>query len=186
MEKNELGIAISKLKPKSCELDPCPGWLFKDHLETLLPSLLIIVNTSLQKGIVPTDFKHGLIRPLLKKSSLDSRIYNNYRPVNNLSFVAKVLEKVVAKELTKHMATHGLHDCLQSAYKAGCSTETALLKIKDYIQTAFDCSEGVLLMLLDMSAAYDTLDHTILLSRLKTMVGLSGVVLDWFSSYIKD
>ena len=60
------------------------------------------------------------------------------------------------------------------------------MKIKDYIQTAFGCSEGVLLVLLDMSAAYDTLDHTILLSRLKTMVGLSGVALDWFSSYIKD
>ena len=68
----------------------------------------------------------------------------------------------------------------------GCSTETALLKIKDYIHTAFDCSEGVLLVLLDISAAYDTLDQTILLSRLKTMVGLSGVALDWFSSYIKD
>ena len=150
MEKKELRIAISKLKPKSCELDPCPGWLFKDYLETLLPSLLRIVNTSLQRGIVPSDFKHGLIRPLLKKSSLDSRISNNYRPVTNLPFVAKVLEKVVAKQLTKHMATHGLHDCLQSAYKSGCSTETALLKIKDYIQTAFDCNEGVLLVLLDI------------------------------------
>ena len=55
MEKNELGIAISKLKPNSCKLDPCSGWLLKDHLETLLPSLLRIVNTSLKRGIVPTD-----------------------------------------------------------------------------------------------------------------------------------
>ena len=91
-----------------------------------------------------------------------------YRPITNIPFLSKILEKVVAKQLTNHMSKYGLHDCFQSAYRPGHSTETVLLTVKDYMQSAFDNREGMLLVMLDMSAAFDTLNHAILLKHLET------------------
>lgn len=109
---------------------------------------------------------------LLKKPTLYSNILQNFRPITNLPFLSKVLEKVVAKQLTSHMMNHGLHDDMQSAYRPGASTETALLKVKDDIQRGFDRGEGAfLLVMLDIAAAFDTLDHHILLDRLASEVG---------------
>ena len=84
------------------------------------------------------------------------------------------------------MTKHGLHDDFQSAYKPGFSTETVLLKVKDYIQSSFDNCNGVLLAMIDMSAAFDTLSHDILLARLCSEVGISGSVLMWFKSYLAN
>ena len=173
------------LKLKSNIFDPCPLWLTKQHLSTVLPNLLSIVNSSLQTGTVPNVLKHGIIRPLLKKT-LDTNNLINYRPITNLPFLPKILEKVVAKQLTAHMTKHSLHDDFQSAYKPGFSTETVLLKVKDYIQSYFDNCKGVLLAMIDMSAAFDTLSHDILLGRLCSEVGISGSVLMWFKSHLAN
>ena len=84
------------------------------------------------------------------------------------------------------MSKYGLHDCFQSAYRPGHSTETVLLTVKDYMQSAFDNREGILLVMLDMSAAFDTLNHAILLKHLETEVGLSAITLKWFTSYLSE
>ena len=173
------------LKLKSNIFDPCPLWLTKQHLSTVLPNLLSIVNSSLQTGTVPNVLKHGIIRPLLKKT-LDTNNLINYRPITNLPFLPKILEKVVAKQLTAHLTKHSLHDDFQSAYKPGFSTETVLLKVKDYIQSSFDNCKGVLLAMIHMSAAFDTLSHDILLGRLCSEVGISGSVLMWFKSHLAN
>ena len=110
----------------------------------------------------------------------------NYHSVSNLAFLSKVLERVVARQLLKHMSCNQLHDPLQSAYKACHSTETALLRIKNDIDTALDQRHGVLLLLLDLSAAFDALDHDILLKRLTTEIGICGRALDWFRSYLSS
>ena len=80
---------------KSCEHDPMPAWLLKQCSDELLPAITSFINSSLETGFVPSDLKVSIIRPLLKKDGLDSQKLKNYRPVANLSFMSKILEKVV-------------------------------------------------------------------------------------------
>ena len=91
---------------------------------------------------------------------------NHYRPVSNLPFLSKVIERVVASEITNHMDTHDLMEPLQSAYRRGHSTETALTYVTNDILSALDSKKSVFLILLDLSAAFDTVDHEILLQCL--------------------
>ena len=119
----EIQSTILSASNSSCALDPIPTWLLKQCIPELLPIITAILNTSLQTGSVPALFKYAIIRPHLKKSSL------NYRPVSNLHFMSKVLEKLVARRLEDHMCTNNLYDPLQSAYRSQHSTETVILKI---------------------------------------------------------
>ena len=177
---------INKCATKSCALDALPTKLLKapQVLDAALPVITSVINQSLSSGVVPTIYKSALVTPLLKKTGLDCNDYRNFRPVSNIHFLGKVLEKVVAKQLMQHITEHNIHDDLQSAYRVGCSTETALLKIKSDIDQVLDEGDDVLLVLLDLSAAFDTIDHEILLHRLKHLVGLSGSALSWMRSYL--
>ena len=109
----------------------------------------------------------------------------NYRPVSNLAFISKVLEKVIAAQLISHMKAHGLFENLPSAYHPFYSTETALIKVHSDLLRALDDGCAVLLVLLDLSAVFDTLDHDILLDRLNNL-GVLGTVLQWMASYVQD
>ena len=84
------------------------------------------------------------------------------------------------------MGTHNLYDRFQSAYRPGHSTESALLSIKSDIDLALDQGDGMLLVLLDLSAAFDTIDHSILIDRLDSCCGISGTAKDWLRSYLQD
>ena len=108
----------------------------------------------------------------------------NYRPVSNLSFLSKILEKVVASSLNSHINSSHTSNDYQSAYRKFHSTETALLKIHNDILSSMDDGRVTALTLLDLSAAFDTIDHTILLSRLGNWFWVSGKALDWFKSYL--
>ena len=130
--------------------------------------------------------KSAVVTPLLKKATLDPEILKNYRPVSNLSFVSKVLERVVAQQLTSYMTDNNLHEYLQSAYKPGHSTETALVKVQNDILTSIDQHGIVILILLDLSAAFDTIDHDVLFSRMESTLGITGPALEWFRSYLGD
>ena len=103
-----------------------------------------------------------------------------------MSFISKVLEKVVAKRLDDHMLDNNLYSSVQSASRERHSTETALLKVQSDILTALDSGSGAVLFMLDLSAAFDTIDHGILLSRLNSLYGISGDALDWFKSYLSN
>ena len=102
----------------------------------LVPLITTIINASLTKSVVPPDFKRAVIRPLLKKSTLDKEGLQNYRPVSNLPFASKLVEKVVARQMNDHVDGNTLRDKMQSAYRSGHSTETALLRIKNDIDAA--------------------------------------------------
>lgn len=108
----------------------------------------------------------------------------NYRPVSNLSFFSKVLEKIVLKQLLAYLNSHDLICQSQSAYRPFHSTETALVKVCSDVLSSLDEGNVSILTLLDLSAAFDTIDHSILLSRLNTLYGISGSALDWFASYL--
>ena len=168
------------------ELDPIPTSLFCEHLDLLLPSITRLLNESLSSGIVPTDFKTALVKPLLKKSSLDPNVLNNYRPISNLPFLSKILEKLVLHQLILHLDSNQLLSPHQSAYRHGHSTETVVLRILNDILTALDNNKISVLLLLDLSAAFDTIDHDLLLSRLKHTFGIQGNALNWFRSYLSE
>ena len=157
----------------------------KFYLFLFLPSITSLFNASLQQGNFPVAFRHAVIRPLLKKSNLSPANLKNYRPVSNLVFLSKVLEKIVSKQLVDYINTETLYDPLQSAYRVGHSVETALVKVKSDIDLAFDEGDGVVLVLLDLSAAFDTINHARLLQRLR-ILGIDGVVLSWFASYLQQ
>jgi exonuclease III len=177
---------LKNTAPKSCELDPIPTKLLYDNLDTLLPTVTQIINTSLVSGSVPADLKTAVVKPLLKKPSLDRNELKNFRPVSNLPFLSKILEKVVLCQLLSHLDSNNLCNPFQSAYRAGRSTETVLLRVVNDILSALDEDKLSILLLLDNSAAFDTIDHSILLSRLETVFGIRFTALQWFSSYLQN
>uniref|UniRef100_A0A8C6PUY5 Reverse transcriptase domain-containing protein n=1 Tax=Nothobranchius furzeri TaxID=105023 RepID=A0A8C6PUY5_NOTFU len=128
----------------------------------------------------------SVIHPLLKKPSLDPSLHSSYRPISKLPFISKILEKVVAKQLTAALDEHNIYDCFQSGFRRAHSTETALLRVSNDLLTHSDAGDCSVLVLLDLTAAFDTVDHHLLLERLKDWVGLSGSALEWFSSYLSE
>ena len=176
---------IKEAKNATCELDPMPTSLLKKILPSVIGHITQLINTSLSSGTVPASFKHALVKPLIKKPSLSNELMNNYRPISNLPFLSKILEKVILKQLSDHMTRNNLHEVMQSAYKPLHSTETALLRIQNDVLLDLGSKHGVVLVLLDLSAAFDTIDHKILLDRLKVLLGIQGTALAWFNSYLK-
>ena len=120
----------------------------------------------------------------MKKTGLDSDILKNYRPVSNLTFISKVIEKGISGRLNEHLINISLFDPLQSPYRDKHSTETALIKVQNDILSALDTGVSAILLMLDLPAAFDTIDHDILLSRLCNVYGITGNALDWFRSYL--
>ena len=179
-------LVITKSAPKTCSLDPIPTPLLLEILDCLLPSLTALINLSLSSGLFPQAFKSAVIFPLLKKPSLDPNELKNFRPISNLPFISKIIEKLVLVKISRHLSANNLLNQFQSAYRPGHSTETALLKIVNDLLLSLDDGKISLLASLDLSAAFDTIDHAILLHRLQHDFGLSGTVLDWFSSYLSS
>ena len=161
--------------PKSCELDPIPSKLLIECLDCNLPSLTDLFNSSLASGIFPQCFKSALVTSILKKRCLDHNDLNNYRPVSNLCFIAKILEKLVLSQVSSYLNSHNLYNTCQSAYRPGHSTETALLKVVNDLFLSLNKGNIYVLALLDFSSAFDTIDHTILVHRLHTDFGFTDI-----------
>ena len=186
VSEERLKRLIMASKPTSSTVDPIPTKIVLDCMDILLPVLLHIVNSSLLAATVPRPFKMAIIKPLLKKNGLDANDCNNYRPVSNLPFVSKLLERVVLQQLVQHLNANNLLDPFQSAYRHGHSCETALLRVLNDVLCSTDRGDLSLLVLLDLSAAFDVIDHELLLSRLQNEMGITGTALRWFSSYLVD
>ena len=155
-----------------------------EKLRRLTPFITRIVNKSLSSGAFPESWKHAKITPLIKKTGLDPSLPASYRPVSNLTFLSKVLERIVHRQLVQYLTVKNLFPRLQSAYRRSHSTETALLKVFTDVINAIDAGEVALLSFLDFSAAFDTVDHKILLRKLSSSFGFSSTVYNWFSSYL--
>ena len=171
------------LAKKSCALDPIPTPLLVKCIDVLLPVITKMVNISLESGHFPSAWKEALVRPILKKNGLDT-VTKNCRPVSNLSLISKVTERAVFLQIDNHMKKHDLYPSLQSAYRKNHGTETALLKVTNDILMEMNSQHAVLLVLLDLSTAFDSVDHSVLLRRLQTSFGISVAPLDWFKSYL--
>ena len=182
----ELLVFAKELSDKSCDLDVLPMWLFKSCLPELIHIIHFIVNESLKTGIFPSALKTAVVRPCLKKPTLDSDVLGNYRPVSNLSYISKLLEKVVHSQLVEFLNEEGLFSQFQSAYRKFHSCETAVTKIHNDLLIMMDKRSNVVLLLLDLSAAFDTINHSFLLKRLKYMYGINGIAIEWLKSYLSN
>ena len=128
--------------------------------------------------------KGSVIDPLLKKAGLDTDNKKNYRPVNKLLFFSKLIERVVLRRLDEHMTANCLHDPTQFGYKKHHSTETMMLGIIDEVLRGFDNNMATIVIFLDLSAAFDTIDINKLLQILNEEMGIGDVALNWFRSFL--
>ena len=135
---------------------------------------------------MPYFYKQGVVKPGLKKLSLPSNVFLNFRPVTNLPYFSKLLERCVFSQLEDHLISNMLIPSSQSAYRKLHSTETSLLKVSNDILEALNAGKCTLLVTLDLSAAFDTVNHQMLLSRYKTRFGMNGTVLKWMTAYLQD
>jgi hypothetical protein len=154
---------IRSLPDKQCSLDPLPTWLLKHVAALLSPFLCRLFNWSLDQGVVPSSSKSAYITPLLKKADLDPCETKSYRPISNLSVLSKLLERLVSKQLVGYLRDNDLLPDRQSAYRPCHSTENALLKVLADILMALDSGDLAVLILLNLSAAFDSVDHDTLL-----------------------
>ena len=136
------------------------------------------MNESLTNGCFPDHWKNVRISPILKRGNLDPCDASSYRPISNVSVLSKLLEKLVKKQLLSHLNSFTLFNPLQSAYRANHSTDMALLKITNDVLHSMDNGHVTLLSFLDLSAAFDCVDHAIFLERLSRTYGISGTALE--------
>ncbi|KAM9436941.1 uncharacterized protein ACWYII_015038 [Salvelinus alpinus] len=183
LSPDEISRLVTAGRPTTCPLDPIPSSLLQTISGDLLPYLTSLINSSLTAGYVPSVFKRARVAPLLKKPTLDPSDVNNYRPVSLLSFLSKTLERAVLGQLSCYLSQNDLLDPNQSGFKTSHSTETALLCVTEALRTAKANSLSSALILLDLSAAFDTVNHQILLSTLSEL-GISVAAHAWIASYL--
>ena len=181
---DEVSKLLSDSPETSCDLDPIPTSLLKQCSSVLVPTITKIINLSLSSGIFPDQFKHCSVHPHLKKPNLDKENLTNYRPISHLSFLSKLTERAFKQRLTDHLSSNNLLNSHQSAYIKSHSTETTLLSVHDHIIKALSLQRVTCLTLLDLSAAFDTIDHSILLERLSSWFGITSTALSWIKSYL--
>ena len=177
---------------KHCLLDCIPTWFVKDNYLIFVLALTRIVDMSLSTGVFPDTLKHAIISPIIKKPSLDQSSLKSYHPISNINFLSKVIEKHSVNNITEHVIENNLGEPLQAAYRVVHSTETALLKVKTNIMTSIHNRYGVFLVLLDLSAAFDTVTHEIIFDRMENEICITGCPLkllkasqlDAFSPYV--
>ena len=182
--EDDLRTIIEGSPSKSCDLDPVPTFLVKDHLDILLPFITRLCNASIRDACLPESQKKAIITPVIKKVGADVSDVKNYRPISGLTFISKLIEKVVARQLVAYLVSNKLLPKFQSGFRRGHSTETAILRMLSDIYAAIDRGKVALLALLDVSAAFDTVDHDILLERLLVSFGVTGSAHEWLRSFL--
>ena len=190
--------------PKStCSSDLVPSNLLPLCINVIASVMTRIVNLSLSSGKFPKEFKYAVVMPLLKKPTLDFTDLKNYRPISNLSFLLKLVKRIIANHLLTHLSSHDLLAKFQSAYckfqsayckfqSAYCkfhSSKTALLYVlyvRNDILVALEAAHSTTVLQLDLSATFETIDQNILIYRLQHCFGISSTALNLLSSFLSD
>ena len=183
---------IKAMPTKQCDLDILPTKLIKEDAElyhddldelSLTEFIAELITRSFKEGEFPNDWKCAAVKPLIKNAKL-GRDFKNYRPVSNLQFISKIAERAVLNQFTNHCDTNYLFPEYQSAYRKHHSCETALVSLVDNILWSFEEGNCVDLIALDLSAAFDTVDRSILCEVLQMIFGIRDIALEWIQSYL--
>ena len=184
LSESQLYKIIMEMSSTTCELDIIPTKFLKKVLSHFIPAITKVVNLSMSTGHFFEDWKLAIVRPL-KKSQKKETEKSNYRPVSNLQFLSKVVKKCTLNQLTNHCNKHNLLPDYQSAYRKHYSCETSLLKlVNDTLWTMEDkCITTVTVM--DLSAAFNTVSHELLLAVLREQFGINDLAITWYENYLK-
>lgn len=173
---------ISDFVPKSsCGHDGIPSKLVKRIQTFVSTPLSIIINQSLATGIFPDTLKLAKVLPIFKKD--DDQLFNSYRPISLLSVFSKIFEKVAFSQFYEYLNRNNLLYSSQHGFRISHSTETASYEFHDIINSYLDNNLLPISVHLDLSKAFDTLNHSILIDKLN-FYGVSNTSLDWFTSYL--
>ena len=181
-------ISFLKYTSSTSSLDPQPLLILKQIINNVATPLKIphqIICASLSSGSVPPDFKKAVIIPIIKNPHIDSLYPSNYRHISNISIYSKILERVISSQLITYLTTNTIPNIFQSTYLPHKSTEFALTLITSDLLSGLNNNRGSILVLLDISSAFDTLDHNVIIHRLST-IDITGIAINWFTSYISN
>ena len=184
MDKETVASLMLSTANKYTSVDDIPVDILKSITPTVSDYVLMIVNSSFNEGVFPQIFKLSHVTPIIKNKRGDIDALSNYRPINDLSFFSKVLEKCALYQLREHLIRNNLNFDYQSAYKADHSCETALLRIYDDLLGMLKPKTCIVMVFLDFSSAFDTIDHSVLLGKLETQFHITGRALSWFRSFL--
>jgi hypothetical protein len=175
---------VNSMNKTCCSLDPFNFSKVPQVLSLLVPLFTSIINGCFSEGIFPDSEKIAIVRPLLKKPSLNKEDLKNLRPVSNLTFLSKLIEKAMLQQLNSHFNHNKCISDFQSAYRKNHSTETALCRIYNDLLHNIQDSKSSILIMLDLSSAFDTIDHNLLLSDLAD-TGIKNKALSLLKSYLE-
>ena len=167
-------------------LDSASSRILPHCIDSTAPIIIPTVNLSLSSSVFQKHFISALVKSLLKKSNLDPNYLKNYRTISNLFFLSKLIERFIAARFSSHLFSHNLMSKLQSAYRKFYSSETILLYVRNDILASLDAVHCTALLLLDLSAAFDTIYHSILAHRIQHWFGISSTALNFLSSFLSD
>ena len=159
IDMEKLKLVCSSLKKKTCSLDPIPTKILFEHMDILQNVILNIINAIITDSKFPDWLKHAVITPILKQSNLNPDEMKHFRPVSSIPFLCKIIEKVLYNQLDEYLEENKLYAYYQSAYRKHYSCESVLAKFTDDIQKMNNNGDDAVLILLDSSAAFDTVDH---------------------------
>lgn len=183
---DEVEKVVKNIKNKSSPRDPIPTNLLKTLSTHLLPIICSIVNSSFKSGMIPQSEKFSIVTPIIKNSKGCINDLSNYRPVSAITTLSKILEKLAYARLMTYLMQNDLLPSRQSAYRPFHSTETALIRFHDDLVRARDSGKITCVVLLDSSAAFDTVDHAILITRLRERFGICNDALKWIDNYLRN
>jgi hypothetical protein len=181
---DELKSICSSLSKKTCSLDPAPTKIIMENFDILSPTILQIVNKTILESTFPDSLKHAVVTPILKQPALNPEELKNYRPLSSIPFLSKIIEKDIYDQLDNYLETNNLYAYHQSAYRKNYSCESALVELIDDLQRITGNEEEAVLILLDSSAAFDTVDHQILINKLENDFMIKGDALKLLTSYL--
>jgi len=182
--ENEILNIISDLKASSAKgYDQIPISLIKFCKQEFAPILSYLINDSFTAGIFPDGAKIAKVVPIYKNG--DKKLLNNYRPISILSSFSKIIEKAMFNRLISFLERHSILHPNQFGFRKKLSTNSAILQLVDKLNKALDENKVTIGVFLDLSKAFDTIDHHILVTKLENY-GVRGTVNHWFKSYLQN
>ena len=183
LSEEKVAKIIMNMKTEQCKLDTIPTHITKEALPQIQLALTKMVNMSLQSDKFAKMWKTTLVKPLIKKLNLD-RIKGSYRPVSNIKYVSKIVKHSMLNQFSDHCKQYNLIPDYQSAYRENYSCETTIAKLVNDILWRMERQKMMAVMVIDLSAAFDMVDHQVLIEVLRNKFGIHGVALEWYKDYL--